>query len=86
MAKNYRDINYFESRPDIVKIFDDLEAFKDYCCMEMNPFNEADLYNNRSWVWRNFQDKINGRKPYKKPYQGNKPRYENRNNGERFSR
>ena len=27
MAKNYRDANYFENRPDIVKIFDDLEDF-----------------------------------------------------------
>jgi hypothetical protein len=75
MAKNYKDINYFETRPDIVKIFDDLEAFHDFCRLEMAPFNEADLYNNRSWAWRNFQDKINGRVRPKKPgYQGKNPR------------
>ena len=57
MAKNYRDINYWEIKPEIVKIFDDLEAFHDFCRFEMAPFNEADLYNNRSWVWRNFADR-----------------------------
>ena len=85
MAKNYRDVSYFESKPEVVKIFDDLEAFRDFCCMEMAPFNEADLYNNRSWVWRNFQDKVNGRKPvFKKTgYQGKNPRPYN---NDRFSR
>ena len=77
MAKNYKDYSYFENRPDVVKIFDDLESFHNHCRLEGLPFNEADLYNNRSYAWRNYQDKINGRKPafkkynngYKKPYQ-----------------
>jgi hypothetical protein len=67
MAKNYRDVNYWETKPEIVKIFDDLEAFHDFCRFEMAPFNEADLYNNRSWVWRNFADK-NRKFRTSKPY------------------
>jgi hypothetical protein len=86
MAKNYKDYAYFENRPDIVKIFDDLEAFLDWCRLEPAPFNEADLYNRESWAWRSF-DK--SRRPKRangtferKPYLGNKPRY---NNNDRFS-
>ena len=78
MAKNYNDFSYFESRPDIVKIFDDLEAFHDWCCLEMAPFDEPFLYNRESWAWRNF-DK--SRRPKRsgtverKPYLGKNPRY-----------
>jgi hypothetical protein len=85
MAKNYNDYSYFENRADVVKIFDDLEAYLDYCKMEMFPFNEADLYNRESWAWRNFEKSKRPKKPWngeKKPYLGNKPRY---NNNERFS-
>ena len=96
MAKNYRDINYWESKPEIVKIFDDLEALHDFCRFELLPFNEADLYNRNSKVWQQYERYGRPRKPWngerkpwngeRKPYLGNKPRYENRNNGERFSR
>ena len=85
MAKNYKDIDYFANRPDIVKIFDDLEAFLDFCRLEMSPFNEADLYNRESWAWRNFEKSRRPKKAYtgeRKPYLGNKPRF---NNNERFS-
>ena len=83
MAKNYKDYSYFENRPDIVKIFDDLEAFKDFCRIEMHPFNEADLYNRDSWVWRNFDKSRRPKKAWtgeRKPYQGKNPRpqYNNR--------
>ena len=30
MAKNYKTFSYLESRPDVVKIFEDLEAFHDF--------------------------------------------------------
>jgi len=78
MAKNYNDFSYFESRPDIVKLFNDLEAFKDWCCSELCEFNEGHLYNRESWQWRNF-DKT--RRPKRsgtverKPYLGKNPRY-----------
>jgi len=63
MAKNYRDVNYFENRPDIVKIFDDLEAFHDFCRFEMCEFNEANLYNRSSQIWNNYYHSTRPRKP-----------------------
>jgi len=85
MAKNYKDIDYFNTRPDIVKLFEDLETFHDWCRLELCEFNQSHLYNRESWQWRNF-DK--SRRPKKtgfverKPYLGNKPRF---NNNERIS-
>ena len=35
MAKNYRDVNYFDNRPDVVKIFDDLDKLLDFCRFEI---------------------------------------------------
>ena len=52
MAK--QTTSYFESRPDIVRLFDDLEKFYDFCRFEMLPFNQADLYNRNSQVWNQF--------------------------------
>jgi hypothetical protein len=97
MAKNYKDYAYFENRPDVVKIFDDLETWHDYCRFNMIDFNPADLY--RSQAYKDYTRRKNGyRTGYqgknprpnfngeRKPYQGNKPRFENKTNGERFSR
>lgn len=50
MAKS----SYFESRPDVVRVFEDLEALHDFCRFELLPFNAADLYNKQSQVWRAF--------------------------------
>jgi hypothetical protein len=79
MAKNYRDVDYFETRPDIVKIFDDLEKFKDFCRFELCEFNEANLYNRESQIWNNF---YHANRP-KRPWTGDrKPRAEyNRSGG-----
>ena len=86
MVKNYKNYAYFENRPDIVKIFDDLEKFQDFCRFELMPFNEADLYNRASPVWTQYQYSLKPKKPWngeRKPYQGKNPRY---NNADRFSR
>lgn len=77
MAKNYKDINYFETRPDIVKLFDDLEKLLDFCRFELLPFNEADLYNRASKTWQQYERFGRPRKPWngeRKPYLGKKPR------------
>ena len=63
MAKNYRDINYWESKPEVVKIFDDLEKFHDYCRFEMVEFNEANLYNRDSEIWNRYYQSTRPRKP-----------------------
>jgi hypothetical protein len=81
MAKNYKDIDYFATRPDIVKIFDDLEKLHDFCRFELLPFNEADLYNRNSKVWQQYERFGRPRKPYlgKNPRNNfNKPRNEQR--------
>ena len=79
MAKNYRNVNYFETHPNIVKIFDDLERFKDFCRFELCEFNEANLYNRESQIWNNF---YHANRP-KRPWTGDrKPRGEyNRSGG-----
>jgi hypothetical protein len=87
MAKNYKDYVYFENRPDVVKIFEDLEKFQDFCRMEMAPFDESHLYNRDSWVWRNFEKSLrpkkawdNTRKPrseFNRSGNFNKPRFNN---------
>lgn len=62
--------SYFERRPDIVKIFEDLEKFHDFCRIEMLPFNEADLYNKHARVWQSYE-KSNGNYRPKKPWNNN---------------
>ena len=54
MAVNYKEVSYFETRPDVVRIFEDLESLKDFCRFELLPFNEADLYNRESKVWNQY--------------------------------
>lgn len=74
MAKNYKNFSYFDSRPDVVQIFEDLEAFHDFCRLKLHPFNEADLYNKASWVWRDYLKslKSSSEQQPKRPHQFNK--------------
>lgn len=81
MAKNYKEYSYFENRPDVVRIFDDLESYHNYCRIELCDFNPADLYRKDS---ANYQAYLNSKRP-RRPYQGNKPRFEKRRN-DNFSR
>ena len=83
MAKNYKTQSYFADRPDVVRIFDDLEAFHNFCRMEMLDFNEAHLYNHSSYAWRAFEK---SQRP--KLHSGDKsPHHRARHyNGERISR
>lgn len=36
-------------KPEVSKIFDDLEQWHDHCRFEMIPFNPADLYKSREY-------------------------------------
>ncbi len=84
MIKNYKNYAYFENRPDVVKVFDDLDDYLNFCRFELCDFNPADLYRKDSV---NYQAYLNSKRP-RKPYQGNKPRWDNngRRNEHRFSR
>ncbi len=84
MAKNYRDVNYWEAKPEIVKIFDDLEKFKDFCRFELCDFNEANLYNRDSQEWNNYYYSTRPRKPRGEYNRGGNNNYRQRNDN--FSR
>ena len=65
--------------PNIVKIFDDLEEFKDFCRYsfaygyEGLVFNEKDLYDSKSRAWTQFLNfKKYGPRKFRKP-RFNKP-------------
>jgi hypothetical protein len=75
MAKNYKDINYFETRPDVVRIFDELEAFQDFCRFELREFNPAELFKKESF---NYGAYLASKRP-RRPYQGKNPRFNNDN-------
>ena len=84
--KNYKDYGYFENRPDVVKVWEDLEAYHDWCRLELCEFNPVDLYRKDSVNYGAF---LASKRP-RKPYQGNEPRWDNNrprhNNEPRFSR
>ena len=63
MAINYKEVSYFQTRPEVVKIFDDLDAFRDFCRFEMLEFNEANLYNRQSPIWNQYFQSTRNRKP-----------------------
>jgi hypothetical protein len=43
------------TNPVVNKVFNDLEAFRDYCRFEGKVFNEADLYKKDAPVWQAYQ-------------------------------
>lgn len=39
---------YFRMKPEVTKIFEDLEEYREFCVRQGYAFNEADLYNTMS--------------------------------------
>lgn len=39
---------YLRTKPEVSKIFEDLEEYRTFCVNQGYTFNEADLYNERS--------------------------------------
>ncbi len=73
---------YLTMKPEVNKIFDDLDAYLDYCRFNLLPFNPADMYT--SPQYKAFQQS-------KRPYHNtrfNKPRRDFNRSGrnENFSR
>jgi len=54
--------SYFAKHPEIVKIFDDLESFRDFCRFEGFVFNEKYLYDKKCREWRAYENRGNPRK------------------------
>jgi hypothetical protein len=81
MSKNYRDYRYFENRPDVVRVWDDLDSYHNWCRFQLCEFNPADLYKKESI---NYQAYLASKRP-RRPYQGNKP-FNRQRNEQNFSR
>ena len=48
---------YLVTKPEVKKIFTDLEAWHDHCRFEMIDFNPADLYKSKAYKdWQRTQE------------------------------
>jgi len=56
MSKHY-NANAPRMKPEVSRIFDDLEAWLDHCRFNLLKFDPADLY--KSKEWRDFAGKGN---------------------------
>ena len=52
-------------KPEVTKIFEDLETYLDFCKQEMLAYNEADLYNKKSPNWVKFTSGNKKQRPAK---------------------
>lgn len=77
MAKNYKGYAYFDNNPNIVRIFDDLEAYLDFCRLELIDFNPADLYKKDSSGWQAYMSSKRRSRYTNKPRNNNWKRNEN---------
>jgi hypothetical protein len=68
---------YLTMKPEVSKIFDDLEAWHDHCRFEMINFNPADLYRSRE-----YKEWDRRRKGGSTGYLGKKPWVNRNGNGE----
>ncbi len=51
----------FRPNPRVTAIFDDLEQYLDFCQAFGYRFNEADLYNWRSYAYQQFNKHLQGK-------------------------
>lgn len=77
---------YLTMKPDVEKVFDDLDAYLDFCRFELRDFNPAHLYDRSNINYRAYLDSLRPPRQWqergeRKPYQGKNPR-----NGQSFSR
>jgi hypothetical protein len=52
----------FKSNPKVQEIFSDLESFLAFCKDYGYRFNEADLYNFRSYAWQQYSKFSQGKR------------------------
>jgi hypothetical protein len=53
--------NIFKSNPRTQKVFDDLDKYRNFCKEYGYRFDEADLYSNKSYVWRQYGKLLAGK-------------------------
>ena len=75
---------YLRMSKEVSVIFDDLEAYQDWCRFELREFNPAELYHKDA---PNYGAFLASKRP-RRPYLGTKPRWDNngRRNEQNFSR
>jgi len=45
---------YLIMKPEVKKIYSDLEDYLNFCRMELLPFNPGDMYNNKNNTWKQY--------------------------------
>ena len=58
MSRNER-----KSNSQVNQIFDDLDGFRNFCRLYGYKFDEAELYNERSFSYRQYLKLLNGKEP-----------------------
>ena len=71
---------YLTMKPEVTKIFDDLEAWHDHCRFNLLPFVPSDLYRSQEYRYFSRPPYQGDRKNFRKDY---KPKSHNNDN---FSR
>jgi hypothetical protein len=51
----------FQSNPRVHQIFDDLEKYLEFCREYGYKYNESDLYNQHSYVYRSYTKFLTGK-------------------------
>lgn len=67
---------YLVMKPEVSKIFEDLEAYHDWCRWELAPFNEAELYKKNSPVYSAYLASKRPKRPYNNQARTGKKRNE----------
>jgi hypothetical protein len=55
---------YLTMKPDVVRVFDDLDRYLDFCRFELRDFNPAHLYDKTNDNYRAYLDSQRPRRPY----------------------
>ena len=63
MSKEWLN-KYLTMKPEVSKIFDDLEAYQNFCRFELCDFNEAHLYDRNNPNYKAFLDSQRPRRPW----------------------
>ena len=53
---------YLRFKPEVHKLYDDLDGYREFCVRQGYVFDEAHLYNNRT-PWGDYQRSLNGKWP-----------------------
>jgi hypothetical protein len=56
-----RSTNNIKPNPRTQTVFDDLDKYRNFCREYGYRFDEADLYSNRSYVWRQYGKLLTGK-------------------------